>query len=183
MSIEVGGRALWEKRGKLCGETRASKRANNAARFLDNFGWPLASFVHWFGGNPTELFRIYRYAVSPAWCSDIVRFVRMAKRQNSRSTSPAIYHMFVVLAVFSLAGSLVTRTFHLKPSYGTTAQSDAPHAVRQHLDRDAIGWAAPVPKFTPLHASTFHSRMATSGSPLPSPILDENLYNRPPPCC
>ena len=108
----------------------------------------------------------------------------MAKRQNSRSsTSPTIYHLFIVLAVFSLTGSLVTRTFHLKPSYGTTAQSNVPHPVRQHLDRDAIRWAAPVPNFTPLHASTFHSCMATSGSPLPSPILDENLYNRPPPSC
>lgn len=110
--------------------------------------------------------------------------VRMAKRQNSRSSNrPTTYYLLIILSVFSLTGSLVTRTFHLKASYGTTAQSNAPHAVRQHLNRDAIRWAAPVPKFTLLHASAFHSHVATTGSPLPSSILDENLYNRPPPSC
>lgn len=110
--------------------------------------------------------------------------VRMAKRQNSRSSNrPTTYYLLIVLSVFSLTGSLVTRTFRLNASYGTTAQSNAPHAVRQHLDRDAIRWVGPVPTFTPLHASTFHSCMATTWSHLPSSILDENLYNRPPPSC
>ncbi len=108
----------------------------------------------------------------------------MAKSQNSRSsTRAARYQLFVLLSICSLTGSLVTRTFHLKHSYCVTVRSNSPHAVRQHLDRDAIRWVAPVPNFAPLRTSTFHSSMTTRVSPLPSLILDENLYNRPPPSC
>ena len=109
----------------------------------------------------------------------------MAKRPNSRSSIlPALCHrLLILLSIFALTGSLVTRTFHSELSFGITAQSNSPHAVRQHLDRDAIRWVAPVPNFSPLRASTFHSSMVTAVSPLPSLIADENLYNRPPPSC
>jgi len=109
--------------------------------------------------------------------------VSMAKSQNSRSGSRPVLLLVIVLSVSALTASLVTRTFHLKLSHCVTAQSDSPQAMRQHLDRDATQWAAPVPNFAPLQAPTFHSRLATAGPSLPNLILDKNLYNRPPPSC
>ncbi len=105
----------------------------------------------------------------------------MEKSQNSRSGARPVLLLVIFLSVSALTASLVTRTFHLKPTDCITAHANSPQAVRQHLDRDAIQSAAPVPKFAPLQASTFHSHMATARSPLPNLILDENLYNRPPP--
>ncbi|HVR24502.1 MAG TPA: hypothetical protein VMU26_14400 [Candidatus Polarisedimenticolia bacterium] len=107
----------------------------------------------------------------------------MADGQNSRLGSPPILFVVVVLSVSALTASLVTRTFHLKLSHCITVQSNSPQAVRQHLDRDAVEWEDPVPNVVPLRALTFHSRMARTWLRFPTLILDENLYNRPPPSC
>jgi hypothetical protein len=107
----------------------------------------------------------------------------MAKSQNSRLGPQTTLFLVIALTVSALTASLVTRTFRLTLSHCITAQSNSPQAVRQHLDRDATQWAAPVATFAPLQAPAFHSRMVTTGPALPNLILDENLYNRPPPFC
>jgi hypothetical protein len=87
------------------------------------------------------------------------------------------------LVMFSLVISLATRTFNVTISHSTTVQSSSPQAMRQHMDRGAIGWTAPVAKVSVLQAPTFYPDVAPSGPPLPTLFLEENLYNRPPPGC
>jgi len=125
---------------------------------------------------------------SRSWHAQEYRFcyscaVSMAKSQNSRSAARVMRCLLISLSLCALTGSLVTRTFHLKVPQCITAQSNSPHAVRQHLDRDAVQWAAPVQNFALLSPSAFRSSMAIAATPLPSVILDDSLYNRPPPSC
>lgn len=91
---------------------------------------------------------------------------------------------FVSLVMFSLVLTLATRTFHdTTSSLSTTAQSSSPQAMRQHMDRDAIRWVVPVATLAVAQAPTFYPRVAPAGPPLPTLLLEENLYNRPPPAC
>ena len=90
---------------------------------------------------------------------------------------------FVGVVMFSLVITLATRTFHVTVPHSTTVQSNSPQAMRQHMDRDAIRWAAPVAKVTVSQAPTFYSRVAPAGPPLPTLFLEKSLYNRPPPTC
>lgn len=111
--------------------------------------------------------------------------VRMAKAQNSQSGNHLATWQFllVILTVSALTGSLVTRTLHLQLAHSILTHSKSPHAVRQHLDRDASRWMAPVPHIAALQVSTFYPRMVAGRLPLPCLLLDENLCNRPPPVC
>ena len=53
---------------------------------------------------------------------------------------------FVGVVMFSLVITLATRTFHVAVPHSTTVQSNSPQAMRQHMDRDAVRWALPVPR-------------------------------------
>lgn len=91
--------------------------------------------------------------------------------------------LVIVLAICGLTVSLATRTFRLTVSHGITAQNAEPHAMRQHLDRDAAQWAPPVAILTTLQPPVFYPRLAPAGPPIPSVLFDESLSNRPPPSC
>jgi hypothetical protein len=91
--------------------------------------------------------------------------------------------LVVVLSVFALTISLSTRTFRLTVPQVVTAQSNAPQAVRQHLDRDAVRWLPSAPVLTFLQAPTFYPHVAPAGPPLPAILFHESFYNRPPPSC
>jgi hypothetical protein len=91
--------------------------------------------------------------------------------------------VFVSVVLSSLVLSLATRTFHETASNSTTIQSGSLQAMRQHLDRDAVRWTAPVAKIAVAQAPTFYPRVAPAGPPLPTLLVEENLYNRPPPAC
>jgi hypothetical protein len=91
--------------------------------------------------------------------------------------------VFVGVVLFSLVTTLATRTFHVSIPHGITAQSGAAQAMRQHLDRDAARWVPPTPIFTALLTPTFYPHVAPAASPLGVLLLDESLYNRPPPFC
>jgi len=89
----------------------------------------------------------------------------------------------VGVVLFSLVVALATRTFHVSIPHSTTVQSSSLQGMRQHMDRDAIRWAVPVAKLTVAEAPTFYPRVAPAGPPVPTFLLEENLYNRPPPAC
>ena len=91
------------------------------------------------------------------------------------------HRVFVGILLFSLVVTLATRTFHVAIPQGVTIRSGAAQAMRQHLDRDAVRWVPPVPILTALQAPTFYPHVAPAGSPLGVLLLDESLYNRPPP--
>lgn len=102
----------------------------------------------------------------------------VTKRQSLR------WHvLIIVLAICGLTISLSTRTFRLTIPRVVTVQSNAPQAIRQHLDRDAIRWLPFSPVLTSLQAPTFDPHLAQAGPPLPAILFHESLYNRPPPVC
>jgi hypothetical protein len=51
------------------------------------------------------------------------------------------------------------------------------------MDRDAVRWAVPAAEITVAQAPAFYPRVAPAGPPLPTLLLEENLYDRPPPAC
>jgi len=107
----------------------------------------------------------------------------MAKIDNRRLAICSTRLLLIVFTISALTTSLVTRTFRLQVLQCSTAQSNSPQAVRQHLDRDANQWAPPVVHFAPLLVSKFALRAPIVWLRLPRLLLDESLYNRPPPCC
>lgn len=86
------------------------------------------------------------------------------------------------LAVLSLVVTLATR-FQGTVQDTATVQSSASHAMRQHMNQDAVRWTAPILQLTVLQAPTFYPSVEPAGLPLPILLIEENLYNRPPPAC
>jgi hypothetical protein len=89
----------------------------------------------------------------------------------------------IPVLLLSLTVSLASRTFHLRLAHQSVVQSSVSQNVRQHLDRDAVQWTPPAPRFTVLEASGFDNRWAPAGPPLPNQLWHDTLYNRPPPSC
>jgi hypothetical protein len=107
-----------------------------------------------------------------------------ANRQLRPSGNTARAASLIALVILSLTISLGTRVFRISVPHGVSAQSSAPQAMRQHLDRDATRWPVPIFDLTILDAPTFYPRMAPAGLPIPGLLLlDKSLYNRPPPSC
>jgi hypothetical protein len=109
----------------------------------------------------------------------------MTLRTTDRSeatTKRGICLPIVALLVLSLSVSLATRVFHLNLNVSASAAvyPSASQAVRQHMDRDALHWAPPVPNLAVLQAPSFYPRIAPAGSPVVA-LFHEILYNRPPP--
>ena len=88
----------------------------------------------------------------------------------------------VCFVLLSLVVTLATR-FQVPVQDTLTAQSSVSHATRQHMNQDAVQWTAPILQLTVLQAPTFYPRVAPAGPPLPILLIEENLYNRPPPTC
>lgn len=109
---------------------------------------------------------------------------RAGTRDVSLRAVPWWRWALVSVVMLSLVAALATRTFHDgTSSNSTTVQSSSLQAMRQHMDRDAVRWAAPVATLAVAQAPTFYPRVAPAGPSLPTLLLEENLYNRPPPAC
>lgn len=94
---------------------------------------------------------------------------------------PRWFGLVIILAIAGLTCSLATRTFRLTVPHRTTVQSGDAQAMRQHMDRDAARWIPPVTVSVVLDVPTFYPHVAPAGPPMPGLLLDEPLYNRPPP--
>jgi hypothetical protein len=91
---------------------------------------------------------------------------------------------FLYVVMLSLVVSLATRTFHQTVPQGVVAHANTAQAVRQHMVRDAARWVPPIFIYTTQQAPVFYPRVAPAGPPLPTLLLiEESLYNRPPPAC
>ena len=88
---------------------------------------------------------------------------------------------FFGILMLSLVVTLATRTVHLPSLHTIFVKASRAQAVRQHLDRDAVPWAPPVPVFTTLQPPVFYPYIAPAGTLATILPLDESLYNRPPP--
>jgi hypothetical protein len=88
------------------------------------------------------------------------------------------------VVMLSLVVSLATRTFHQTIPQGVTAHANTAQAMRQHMVRDAARWVPPIFVYTAQQAPVFYPHVAPAGPPIPALLLiEENLYNRPPPSC
>lgn len=82
--------------------------------------------------------------------------------------------------ILALVISLATRTFPGSIPRGVTVKSGVVQAMRQHMNRDAVQWVSPAPVFALLQASEVLLYVPPA-NPSPSVVLNEKLYNRPPP--
>jgi hypothetical protein len=90
----------------------------------------------------------------------------------------------ITIVMLSLVVSLATRTFHQTIPQGVTAHANTAQAMRQHMVRDAARWVPPVFVYTAQQVPVFYPHVAAAGPPIPALLLiEENLYNRPPPSC
>jgi hypothetical protein len=91
--------------------------------------------------------------------------------------------LIIALAICGLSVSLATRTFRPKVPQGATVTSNSAQPMRQHLNRDAMQWVAPIPVFSLLEAPSFLLPVTSRAPLLLSVFFDESLSNRPPPSC
>ena len=94
--------------------------------------------------------------------------------------------MVVLVAICSLIVSVATRYSSAGLPSSTTPRAAfqvhaSPEAKRQHLAKDAADWVPPVICFILLQSPRSYPRIAPAGPPIPGLLLEESLYNRPPP--
>jgi hypothetical protein len=90
----------------------------------------------------------------------------------------------IVIAICSLTFSLATRFWATSDSPSHTVRTVDRRSVepkRQHLNRDAIRWAAPAADFSIIEPAPIEAALALAGPPLPKHVFSDSLYNRPPP--
>jgi hypothetical protein len=117
---------------------------------------------------------------------DIINKDRMGCSANRDAVTyqcPRWRTLIIVLALCGLTVSLATRTFHVKilPGVGVTSASAEP--MRQHLNRDAMQWVAPIPIFTVIAVPTQYPSVAPVAPLLANIPFDAKQSNRPPPSC
>jgi hypothetical protein len=100
------------------------------------------------------------------------------------------FGLLIVAVICSLTFNLATRYW-----VSAVSQVHATHQVqvtkslerrslepkRQHLDRDAAQWIAPIVSFSILKPASVSPRVASLSPRIQNHLLDESLYNRPPP--
>jgi hypothetical protein len=91
------------------------------------------------------------------------------------------WQSLMLVVVTALGVSLATRVCHVVYPHSVHVQASASEGMRQHMDRDATDWVAPVPSFTFHQTTSFYPKFAPAGPPLPAALFDESLSNRPPP--
>lgn len=94
------------------------------------------------------------------------------------------WHALVsLLVIAALSVSLATRFCRSSDTARVHVQANASSSsLRQHMDRDATQWVAPVTRLIFLETVEFYPRFAPTGPALPAVLFDQSLYNRPPPC-
>jgi hypothetical protein len=90
----------------------------------------------------------------------------------------------LILVICSLMLSVSTRFCVTTGSHFhtvKTVEGQSPEPKRQHLDSDAVHWVAPITVALFLEQVAVYPRLFTADTLPPSHVLDESLYNRPPP--
>lgn len=87
----------------------------------------------------------------------------------------------VLLAILAISISVATRTFHFVAFDHPTVQADPSHALRQHLDADAVCLSKPVSNLAVMLLPVAAPHAPPADPQVRSVVLIESLYNRPPP--
>lgn len=98
--------------------------------------------------------------------------------------------VLILFAVFTLTVRVATRYCFAfaSSSAATTSQEQfspgpAHQGITQRLTKTTPTWLTPVANVVTLQAPTSYPRVAPAGPSLPGLVLEESLYNRPPPAC
>jgi hypothetical protein len=93
--------------------------------------------------------------------------------------------LVILLAVCALTASVATRYSYTQSASaltGKTLQKHlSPEPSRQRLSKNAANWIPPVVRSVTLQAPSSYPRIAPAGPPMPNLVLENSLYNRPPP--
>lgn len=93
--------------------------------------------------------------------------------------------LVVVIAVCALTVKLTTRFASFDctstPAVTTVQPHVSPSPNRQRLMNTATAWNAPLIRPSLLDSTSSYPRIAPAGPPMPSVLVEESLYNRPPP--
>jgi len=93
--------------------------------------------------------------------------------------------MMVLAIVCSLTVSLVTRystAWNASSSTVKTVRTNSNEETkRQRLAKDAADWIAPAIYFAGLRPPVFYPRISAARPSIAKLLLDDGLYNRPPP--
>ncbi len=93
--------------------------------------------------------------------------------------------LVVLAAVCSLTVSVATRYSSPDTPSSSTMKTvhthTAPDVKRQRLAKNAANWLPLLVCFDGLRVPSSYPRIARAGRPAPSPLFEQNLYNRPPP--
>jgi hypothetical protein len=92
--------------------------------------------------------------------------------------------VLIVIAICSLTLSVATRFWASSTSQSKIVKSVDQRSVepkRQHLNKDATRWVAPLVDFSIFVPAAIETSLALSGPVLPKHVFSESLYNRPPP--
>lgn len=92
------------------------------------------------------------------------------------------HRALVGLVLLSLVVTLATR-FQVTVPGTTMVQASASQSTRQHMNQDAVRWTTPILQLTLLQVPALYARPALPGPVLPALLIEESLYNRPPPAC
>lgn len=122
------------------------------------------------------------------YCWAMVLFQRMSIVLNKRFRRVSSWCCFlIVVTVCSLAVNVMARytgTFSAEVHLGKSSvvRIHSQDQKTQRLNKDATRWVSP-PDFqvTVLETPSFYPRFAPNGPSLHSFLLDQHLYNRPPP--
>jgi hypothetical protein len=100
------------------------------------------------------------------------------------------FGLLIVAVICSLTLNLATRYWVSAASQIRTGnqvqvtkslQRRSLEPKRQHLDRDAAPWLAPIVGFSLLKPASLSPRVASLDVRIQNHLLAENVYNRPPP--
>ncbi len=92
--------------------------------------------------------------------------------------------LFVGVVICSLMVGVATRfcaTTAFRAHTVKTVENRSAEPKRQNLDCDAIQWVAPARVAIFLERATLYPRVVVADTVLPNHVVDESLYNRPPP--
>lgn len=93
--------------------------------------------------------------------------------------------LVILLAVCALTVSVATRYGHAQSASASTGKTlqkhSSPEPSRQRLSKNAANWIPPVVRSITLQAPSSYPRIAPAGPPIPNLVLENSLYNRPPP--
>lgn len=114
--------------------------------------------------------------------SRVAPFSKMSFLEQQRNRWCAV---IALVAVCALTVSLATRyssPFNVSSHKVKSVQSrTSPDSSRQRLTKNAANWMPPTLTFAILPGSISYSRIAPASPPVPSLLIEQKLYTRPPP--